>query len=475
MKLFICITALLMSTSNYAQEVLEKTQKCNCKEVLTEVINKVETNYLKYKELETEGNLKAYNKQKSIFKQVAPLISSSNCAEFIGFFLKQFKDGHLYVFEIPKYSETEILENKRIINSFKINKDSLSKTLKNQIYLIASRDQIIGKYSDGKSNITVIKSNKNYKAYSDFVTDETNSNKIIAEFSYKEDHYYSGTYYGYKNKPRFINGSLYKDFTVLSMGAIVWAKLNEGSKMNSVKQNPILPTIKNINSETLLITIPSFIVDYQFFLKLLAENDKAFKKCKTLIVDIRGNRGGNAIYFPLIERFANRNTVSGSQGKVLASLDTKLYFESMIRYSEAIYKPVVERIEKNLGEIVDGPKYTDIALDKIENSIENIAILTDGACASAAESFILHSKKANGSIVTFGSPTEGMIDYTSVNSSVLKTSMQQNIYFGYPTSSLGYADEKHPNGYNEKGIFPDVPINNAVQNKIKFIIEYYSK
>jgi hypothetical protein len=202
------------------------------------------------------------------------------------------------------------------------------------------------------------------------------------------------------------------------------------------------------------------------------EDNEQTLNTTNLIIDIQGNRGGNAVYFPLIEMYATQN-MEGSQGLVLASNDNLKYFNFGAKnYSSKVYEPVVKRIESNIGKIIDGPLYPGRKF-KISNSkIKNVAILTDYACMSAAESFILHSKRSSDKVTTFGSPTDGVIDYTSGNSMLLESG-KQYIYFGYPTSTLHKEIPK--NGYNETGIIPDVPIEREVRGKIEYIVKYYSK
>lgn len=475
MKLLIATVLLLASQTAFTQQSLVIDEKCKCVEVLNEVIEKLETNYIKHKELQLSNNLKDYEKQKSLYIKLATFINARDCSQFIGFFLDQFEDGHMYVFEVPTYTETEKSKISDFLESSIMSSEALKNLFETQSQKLEKSDKILGKYTDGINEIIVIKSENDYVAYRSDSIISKKTYKQLAKFNCIKDHYYSGIYYGYENEPRFIKATLFKDYTILSMGGVIWSKLSDSELVPEKNQNTILPTVENLGFKTVLVTIPSFIVDYQFFQTLLDENDRLFQENETLIVDIRGNRGGNAIYFPLIERYAINDTLYSSQGQVLASTDNKLYFEAMLRYNKDIYQPVVDNISNNKGKIVLGPKYGNTALDLVSTSIKNVAILTDGACASAAESFILHSKNVNPDVRTFGEPTEGMIDYTSVNSLKLKSSKDQNIYFGYPTSSLGFSDERHPNGFNEKGILPDVFIDEKVKNKYSYIIDFFSK
>src|SRR5690606_39399839 len=157
------------------------------------------------------------------------------------------------------------------------------------------------------------------------------------------------------------------------------------------------------------------------------------------------------------------------QGWVLASADTKTYFDRLAINSKELYGPVVERIENAMGQIVEGPIYPERSFKAFESKIEQVAILMDHGSMSASESFILHSKDASDKVTTFGSPTAGTIDYTSINMVPLP-SCERNILFGYPTGTL---NKKVPNeGYNATGIVPDVPIPSKIKDKIKYIMAY---
>ena len=191
-----------------------------------------------------------------------------------------------------------------------------------------------------------------------------------------------------------------------------------------------------------------------------------------LIIDIRGNTGGNAVYFTFLPLYANQ-MLKGGQGHVLASEVTQKYFERFAKRSK-MYRGVVQRIKAKMGSIVDGPQYPDRKYKASKRSkIKNVAILTDNGCMSAAESFILHSKGASNKVTTFGSATAGVIDYTSVTIVKIEHSSEQKIYFGFPTSSLH--KQIPQNGYNKTGIVPEVPIKSGEKDKIKFIIEYLGK
>jgi C-terminal processing protease CtpA/Prc len=282
---------------------------------------------------------------------------------------------------------------------------------------------------------------------------------------------YSATY-----RPRYVTCNIYKEGTLLALdGGQYWGKLVSPfvREVNMINQKKIvLPTVSKLDDKNTLLSIPSFMADGNEFNQVLMENIELLMSTTNLIVDIRGNTGGNAIYFSFIDAYVTRELKS-SQGLVLASADTQHYFEEQAKYGKKIYGPVANRISKNPGQIVDGPLYPSQQIKPAPSKIRKVAILTDKGCMSAAESFVLHSKEVSDKVVTFGSPTAGVIDYTSVNTLQLNSSGNQTIYFGYPTSS--WNKEVPAKGYNKTGIVPDVSIEDSVKDKIAFIVDYFNK
>lgn len=456
----------LYQVTTNAQET-EEFVNCNCESVYEEMIQKLETNYIGLRQLQLAKKDDEYIQRKKKFKAKSKNVLPENCTEFLDEFLDFFNDGHLHAIERPKYSDSLLFKFKSEIKSKALNekelqdhKDSLDIKRDN------SNDNILGYWTDGKSKFITIKNNDVYEAYileTNVKSVEKGELKAIIRPTEKG---YALRYYSYKYTPVYVRGSLYKDYNVFTAGHVYWKRVNESFHINMDDAIDLKkPSLKIINPKTTLITIPSFNYDFKSFNDFVSRNEQYIKDSRHLIIDIRGNRGGNGIYFPLIELFATQD-MSGSQGLVLASQDNMEYFERKMKYSRRIYKPVVKNIQNNMGEIVDGPEYPNKNYKIRDNLIQNVAILTDKACASAAESFILHAKRSSDKVTTFGSPTAGMIDYTSVNS-VLLDSGNQNILLIYPTSTLHkYIPEK---GFNKTGIVPDMEIKNNVVDKVEFI------
>jgi len=465
----LALILILFNISIYAQK-----NDCNCTAVYQELIQNVEDNYIGLAQI--KGAKKdQYNDLKEEIANRVDDVKAEDCTKFLQNFLSFFNDGHLFVYERPKYSKKEIATYKEYIKSNKASIKSILRTLSFERNMIENTelDGIIGKWTDGESELAIIKDEGYYKAYILSSKKETvEAGELKARFKATKKGF-DGLYYSYDYVPRYVEGNIYKEKTLLVLtGAMYWGKMGSLSnrEISMIHKDEVnLPVIKMLDNENTLFSIPSFLADYQKFIKVITDNIELLKNTTNLIIDVRGNVGGNAIYFAFIDAYAT-HALKGSQGLVLASESTKDYYKRLAKNAPEIYQPVVDRIQENMGKIIDGPKYPDKTFPPFESKIKNVAILTDHGSMSASESFILHSKGLSNKVKTFGSPTGGVIDYTSINTLKLNSG-NQNIYFGYPTSA--YHKNILEKGFNKTGIIPDVLIKDSVKDKIEFIINYY--
>lgn len=439
-----------------------RSEPCDCEKTFEELIVKLESNYIGLALITEPTRLASYDSLKRDYRAKSKGFSAESCAQFLNIFLSSFKDGHLFTSEYPQVDSLTIINNQKFIQSETKELGAINELA------IDTSDSIIGLWTDGESIFRIVKNQSYFDAY---ILKSNRTNATIGSLKLrllKTSIGYEGTYYAYNFNTRYVKGNIYKENEALRLGAVKW---NKTLSETTISENILAPRIRKIDDENSILTLPSFSIDYKDFQKFLKEHKKLIKETSHLIIDVRGNAGGNAIYFPLFEYFATR-VLTSRQGYVLTSDDNRDYFERNIggSYSK-IYSPLLKRMKEN-GEIVDGPQYPERDFSPSKNKIQRVSILMDNGSASAAESFILHAKGASDKVMTFGSPSRGMIDFTSVNSILLKNSGNRNIYFGYPTGTLN--KEVMERGFNKTGIIPDIPIP-ANENKIQFIIDYYSK
>ncbi|QLG44712.1 S41 family peptidase [Costertonia aggregata] len=470
--LYIVIVSIFLFSFNANAQSLPD-RECNCSEVFEELTEKLESNYLAYKKLVEADQEKKYKNLKHSYNRLLKNLTADNCTRMLQLFLQEFDDGHLFVFEEPEYTSKEKAILQREAKKNRKNVDAVLKKLEEQ-----GHGKVTGIWSDGNYEIAVIQEGEYFKGYTITWSDTLPAGSLLASFKKGNmNGRMHGTWYNYNNEPKFIEADLSKENTLLNFssenkwGRIVGKPKREVAITN--KDDITQPSIQFLDDETTLFTIPSFSSDPSYLQQLLLKNAESVATRTKLIIDVRGNTGGNAVYFGFIPVYATQGLSASVPGEVLASEDTKNYFERLVKSNPNLYQPVVNRIEKNMGEIVEGPAYPARPFESYPSKIEKVAILADGACASACESFILHSKAMSNKVKVYGSNTAGVIDYTSVTIVKLFSSGNQNIYFGFPTSSLSksYLTDAYPNGYNTTGINPDVTIPSTVADKVLYVME----
>lgn len=475
------ILVLLYSFKTYYG--ISQTDSCRCVSEFNDLTKKTEEVYIAYhQKIKDDPDEKTkYEKFKKKLQNLASKASLTNCIDLMQRYTEYFNDGHFFVIENPEYDEGALMQFKTNIKKLKITeqeaKEYFDKNKKNL-------DAIEGLwYSENQAYKTaIVKNPTNKNEFLAVVLESTNpdwpSGYIKASFTKTATGYTSGYSAGNFTPARY-KAAVYKS-CILNIGAsIYWGKsypddIKEQEYMD--KQNAGRPTITRIDADNILVSIPSFLVEYSYMDSIVKAHREAIITTKNLIVDIRGNGGGNAIYFPLITLYYT-HPYQDSMGKVLSSSYTIKYFEKQASYQRKqpgdtglnIYERVLKDMQAHPGKIVDGPVYPENSSEEISALPEKVCILTDRACASAAESFIIHSKGFSNRVTTFGNNTYGMIDYTSINMISLLCK-KQNYLFGYPTSTLHARIPK--DGYNEAGIPPDVRIKEKEKNKIQFIVEW---
>lgn len=460
----------LMAMLSTDQAAIAQSGDCDCEVTFNQLIEKLEANYIGLKHFRAKGKGAEYEARKADFASRAPGVKGPDCAAFLQNFLDYFEDGHLYVIERPQYEGSKLDSIHAKIDAERKTVEELQATL--AVQKNEGGDRVIGTYKDHVSEFTLIRENDAYALY---ITRSTNEQvmpgEVKAIFKSVGDRF-RGTYYTYGHMPRFMKAGLYKENTLLRIESSILIKTDTEFKRElgmADFEDTSWPTVQKLDEDNVLLSIPKFSVSRDDWNRITKDHKELLRNAKNLIIDIRGNRGGNAIYFSIFNLFAD-SEMPGGQGHVLASADNLAYFKRNLKFSKKIYQPVVDAIEAKMGEIVDGPLYPKRNYRRLKSSkVENVAILTDGACMSAAESFIIHSRQNSSLVKTFGSPTDGVIDYTSVNAVRLESG-RQNILFGYPTSTLSTEPEGR---YNQTGMLPDVPIADSVKDKVAFIMAYY--
>ncbi len=448
-------------------------EACDCQEVFEQVVLKIEENYIAY-HLKKENIQQDYEALISQYEKESSKTSNEGCTKLIQSFLRFFEDGHLFVSQFPKLEEEQIAKHKEKLQHIKYDIEKV------YAYLLDSKNDLSpveGLWTDGASKFAIIKNSKKEWTFEYVaIIIEAPEQEKIGELKIgwnEENQLMEGTYFSNKYTPRYTALFAHNEFTLLSIwGGILWGKIDfmdQNSLRNAVPFDPKLPKIQSLNEETVLLSVPSFLLEKKVFDEVLDLNKKLLSSSKNLIVDIRGNSGGNGIYFNLLSYYADK-PLQSKIGKALASKDNISYFERFAsRGKNNPYAPVVEDMKKNMGKIVKGPRFYTRNVKRTSSRLEKIIILTNDANMSAAETFILHSKRISDKVLTIGQNTNGVVDYNNIN--MIKISCDPlGIYFGYPMYT--YHERIPKDGYNENGIAPDIHSEKKGEDLIQFALEY---
>jgi hypothetical protein len=178
-----------------------------------------------------------------------------------------------------------------------------------------------------------------------------------------------------------------------------------GFKMDS-------PTLAAVDSTTVLLTVPSFLgSNNEKIDELLKTNHDMLQRTRNLIIDIRGNRGGNDACYYSIMPLLYTNDIVGDNGYVRAST------RSIERYRDQFSEAKLDVMSKKKGELLP---YTDgvsdfyvekSSLKPMPNPV-NVVIVADRYVGSSAEQFIIAAKQSR-KVKVVGENTSGTLDCTN--------------------------------------------------------------
>lgn len=463
-------------------------QSCGCSTMLESLITKTESNYAGFIHKVKEQDSTSYVKLKAQVRKEAIPISFDNCFSILDRYVSFFKDGHLFVFEspaspTPKQSDSIALQLLRYATPTQFEKainpqknvDAIVGTWQNTDYKMA----VIKK--DATHFEAVVLNSKIEKWKPGMVKMEIEKNE--------EGNYNIALYRNDFAKIHFNNVHIYKN-VVLPFGNYRFIKTSpENAELNYVNaNNPQLPILKPIDKDNVLLTIPSALINGAYLDSLLQRYEKEINTAQNLIIDIRGNLGGNFIWGKLYD-IANTVIVPPKIDPkedyffMLASEDNATYFANFSTYYKQqkdtagiqYYDSLATTIKRNIGSILKFSYYNpfpDTATRVVQAFPKKIAIIMDKGVGSAAEAFVLWMKENSSRVVFYGDNTYGMIDYQNINMVPFGCKENTTYYFGYPTL---FSKDIKTNPLNPTGIKPDIYIPQKTADAIKWVLKDLAK
>ena len=215
---------------------------------------------------------------------------------------------------------------------------------------------------------------------------------------------------------------------------------------------------EQVSDSAVLLRIKSFY-DPVEVANIVDENRGALESARRLMIDLRGNSGGqDEAYEPLMDFiFTRPYEVLGDD--VLATADNVAAWERMIPLLPTDMAPgqrqlvtgAVARMRASLGQWVQLDADQSIVRPRVLERPEHVALFFDRGCASSCEAFLLAAIQSD-KVTTFGSHSAGVIDHGNVRFETLPSGEHA---LAWPTSRSRRLPE-HP--LDGVGIAPKVRI-----------------
>ncbi|MBE5853665.1 MAG: hypothetical protein E7299_12090 [Lachnospiraceae bacterium] len=225
-----------------------------------------------------------------------------------------------------------------------------------------------------------------------------------------------------------------------------------------------------INSDVAYLKFADF-ADSTGILTLLQEHDSEICNTKNLIIDVRGNGGGNGFsYYPLLKyclpngktlcdlyltdsgmlQYGQEILYSERNCDVRIEILVEMMQKNMSTSDEDIFKQAISKLRELRGSgFVKEREEVDSEITG-DSNVDKVIILTDSSCCSAGDSFVYLFKMLP-KVKVVGRSTQGILDYSNVAYALF-----DEYALVYPTSRLLSLD--YGKGMMGKGIPVDTYI-----------------
>lgn len=441
-------------------------QDCNCSDLLQKLINNVQSNYAGYiHNVKENKDSSSYVELKKRTLKAAATTSFSDCYKVLTAYTDYFKDGHLFVIEFPRNSQQQSDSLRQLVKTIPLSEGRLR-----QLTMVKNSDPIEGVWKDEDQELLITKSSPN--KFIGITISNTNSKWTRGMVKMEIQRTKTGEYFItiYRNDfapVRFSKIRIYKN-CMLPFGLYRFAKVSpvDPELKYVYPDNPQIPFYQKLDAKTVLLTVPTALISRHVLDSILIRHEKEIKSTDHLIIDLRGNLGGNGIWQSLVA-LANTKAYLPEKKKgvdeflMLASSDNANYIKNNIAdyikdsVGTAYYANFIQQLRQNTGRFI-GFSFYDPWLDTSRRPTyefpKRVALITDRGTASAGEAFVLQMKRTSSKVVVYGDNTYGMIDYMNINTLKIDCGKNSTYYYGYPTF---FSPSVKTTPINPTGIKPD--------------------
>ena len=198
----------------------------------------------------------------------------------------------------------------------------------------------------------------------------------------------------------------------LNVGASCQPYMRKVPTYESMKAYAPQKTYKKITDRTFLIRFPSCGDDVTMEWVNQSIESYLASGCENLIIDIRGNGGGNDYYYEPYRQllYDRRGYLDGAEMR-----NTPAHIADLEEVDMDVVQELVRKMKASREEFVPiTPRYMEIAYDSISPLPKRAALIIDASVASSGEQMVLDLRACSGRTAIYGRDnTKGCLDLSN--------------------------------------------------------------
>ena len=460
----------------FLSPIFLQAQPCNCTEQFHWLRQKLAGNYSGYRDKVTVQSQAEFDRHTAGFQpKIAQSQADTTCLRLMYEWARWFRDGHVQLYAKAGPTTDDPAEIRRRYTDWE--KISLTEP-EARVYLDQpGRDPVEGIYQNAEGNyrVAVI---QNSTSERDFAAVVLKADSIWwmpgqVKFDLKKAKSLStfmSRYYMRDHSQR--NPSVTFSDSKLEFSELgTWYKQYPGTP--SIPAKTQIFTLTKLDSQTLLLTVPTFNESVRLELdSLVKANAALLERTPNLIIDCRNNGGGSDITFYPLRSYVYSGPVKDYRGQIYATEDNVQKYENLRNNKDFPKKyrrqfgRMAKKLRRHMGEYVGKCGIATDRFRKIKPFPKQVAILINGNCASSCEQFVYYSEQST-RVTLIGQNTAGILDYGNLHNLDFPCG---KFGLAYPTSrSCGVEVGK---GIDGVGISPDVRVGEKEKDWVEFARQY---
>ena len=465
-RLFLIVLMVMSARPSIAQEKM-----CDCSVLLAETIGHVSAVYAGFGDKVTLKTQSEYDKLVAqLSKKTIGVAEPKKCYEIIKLYTDWFDDGHVGIwFGIPS-------------SALKIRKYPVA-GLQKQAY----HKGLEGLWStaDKKQQYAIVKDPSGEQKYLAVTLNSSDSTwkpgMIRAEFySYSaREKRYTGMYYQ-NNFNGVLNGFTLTDDRLDHRFGPSWYRADsDGKLLNVPAKSTETVSFRVIDAKSTYLKLGRFNEsDVAKLDSLIRANRSGIQASRNLIIDLRGNPGGNASSSDEMIRLIYTNPIIYPAWQYRSSpyiIAAKKAFVSELTKNDPYQmlksqQKLLDSLILHEGELVRGGDSVIRTVDSVARYPERVAFLVDRGSGSSAEFFTFEGKQSK-KVMLFGEPTAGVMDYGEAQN--INLSCWQYV-ISVPWGRNGWI-ERFGYRVDHVGFKPDVMIPESEKDWIGFVLKHWKE